>query len=337
MLTLATVTPAALVAQSLDAVRAELGPVVAEPGDALHRMAEGEIRAERERRAAAAGPLPATPARRGEDPDFLEAERLFMEAEWDLREQISKQLSAYDDKIQAALDTGQNVLKGGGYDYMTTMAVAGLLKRIASEYADFATPAHPERQKRYRALLRVSNAISDKRMPSFNHRAEVSAYAAAEQARLRSPAVPAKPAKPTGPASATPTTQAGLDIEAMPGLSAARKETLRLARALGASDKVLAGIASEPRMARKAEISLPGRYGNASRATGWARLGRANTPNVSWGQKEKDSLGHLVFTVDKPGKWEVMSSDGFNREERVKWEVTAYKVGDQVWFGAAKL
>jgi len=130
---------------------------------------------------------------------------------------------------------------------------------------------------------------------------------------------------------------AGLDIEAMPGISAGRKETLRQARALGASDKVLAGIASEPRMARKAEISLPGRYGNASRATGWARLGKANTPGVSWGEKEKDSLGHLVFTVDKPGKWEVMSSDGFNREERVKWQVTAYTVGDQVWLGAAKL
>lgn len=182
MLTLSTVTPAALVAQSLDAVRADLGSVAAAPGDALHRMAEGEIRGERERRA-----------------------------------------------------------------------------------------------------------------------------------------------------------PAGLDIEAMPGLSEGRRETLRQARALGASDKVLAEIADESRMARKAEISLPGRYGNASRATGWARLGKANTPGVSWGEKEKDNLGHTVFTVDKPGKWEVMSSDGFNREERAKWKVTAYKVGDQVWFGASKL
>ena len=51
MLTLSTVTPAALVAQSLDAVRAELGPVAAVPDGVLHRIAEREIRWERERRA----------------------------------------------------------------------------------------------------------------------------------------------------------------------------------------------------------------------------------------------------------------------------------------------
>ena len=104
----------------------------------------------------------------------------------------------------------------------------------------------------------------------------------------------------------------------------ARRETLLVAIALGANDKILVAIRDAARVSRKDTIVLPpGRFEHLSRGKGWARLGQGN--NVTWG--ERDEKGYRVG----PGKWTVGSNDGFNRKDSVSWNVEHITVGAETW------
>ena len=104
----------------------------------------------------------------------------------------------------------------------------------------------------------------------------------------------------------------------------ARRETLLIAIALGASDKILVAIRDAARVSHKDTIVLPpGRFEHCSRGRGWARLGKGD--NVTWG--ERDAKGYLVG----PGKWAVGSSDGYKRKDSVAWNVKHISVGAETW------
>ena len=104
----------------------------------------------------------------------------------------------------------------------------------------------------------------------------------------------------------------------------ARRETLLIAIALGASDKTLITIRDAMRVCRKETIVLPpGRFEHCSRGRGWARLGKGD--NVTWG--ERVEKGYQVG----PGKWAVGSNDGYKRKDSVAWTVKHIAVGDQTW------
>lgn len=103
-----------------------------------------------------------------------------------------------------------------------------------------------------------------------------------------------------------------------------RRESLLMAIALGAPEKILITLRDAARVSRKNTIILPpGRFERLSRGKGWARLGKGNS--VTWG--ERDDEGYLVG----PGKWTVGSNDGFNRKDSVSWDVKHIVVGTETW------
>lgn len=103
-----------------------------------------------------------------------------------------------------------------------------------------------------------------------------------------------------------------------------RKETLVRASELGADDATLVVLRDAIRVSRTSTMTLPARYGNTSRAKGWARLGSGDT--ARWGVEYRGD-----YEVAAPGKWVVFSSDGFKREEKVNWTVEHVSVGPETW------
>ena len=105
----------------------------------------------------------------------------------------------------------------------------------------------------------------------------------------------------------------------------ARRETLLIAIALGATDKILITIRDALRVFRGPTIVLPpSRYEHCSRGKGWARLGKGD--NVTWGERAEKG-GYCVG----PGKWAVGSNDGYKRKDSVSWNVKHVAVGTETW------
>lgn len=107
-------------------------------------------------------------------------------------------------------------------------------------------------------------------------------------------------------------------------VSAARRETLETAIALGASDELLVELRDALRVNRNPTIILPRHHlEGLSRGSGWCRKGRGDS--AQWG--ERVDSGYKVG----PGTWIVCGKDGFRREKRDTWTVKHVQVADQTW------
>lgn len=107
-------------------------------------------------------------------------------------------------------------------------------------------------------------------------------------------------------------------------LPAARRESLTMALALGASDAALETICDALRVARRNTIVLPRQHlETLSRGRGWARKGRGST--AVWG--ERVDGGYRVG----PGRWTVGGNDGFSRKAETVWDVEHVTVGSETW------
>jgi len=101
-----------------------------------------------------------------------------------------------------------------------------------------------------------------------------------------------------------------------------RKESLKLAFELGATEKTCRKILTAAKVARDGgTISIATRYGSLSRGKCWGR----NKKTDEWADK---SDGTVYLT---PGRWMVGSSDGFSRKEKAAWKVEKVSVGEQEW------
>jgi hypothetical protein len=113
-------------------------------------------------------------------------------------------------------------------------------------------------------------------------------------------------------------------------VSEARRETLRRAIELGASDEILTAIMDAVRVNRNASwIALPPHhYESLSRGRGWCgHLGRRTRGSFDRFAEEVDGQ----YRADEPGRWRVGASDGFTRKGAVDWVVAHVVVGDQTW------
>jgi hypothetical protein len=138
---------------------------------------------------------------------------------------------------------------------------------------------------------------------------------------------------PTAPAK----TSLEIAAEKYPKATERRQNALAKAIALGANDTVLAQIAGATSCWVNSDTAqVPfGRYAHTSRATGFARTGKK--PNYRYAES-----GDSGWIVDGSGDygnaiWEVVSRDGFQREEWRTYRVKPLLVGGQTWTVAFEL
>jgi hypothetical protein len=105
--------------------------------------------------------------------------------------------------------------------------------------------------------------------------------------------------------------------------SDARRESLRVAVGLGAEVDVMRTLALATRLNRKDWVPLPaGRHAGLSRGRDWCRSREGG------GFADRRDGGGFRGT---PGKWEVGSTDGYSRKDKVAWDVSHVQVGAETW------
>lgn len=105
--------------------------------------------------------------------------------------------------------------------------------------------------------------------------------------------------------------------------SDARRESLRIAVGLGAEVDAMRRLVAAVRLRREGWVLLPaGKYAGLSRGRDWCRSREGG------GFADRCDNGGFRGT---PGKWEVGSTDGYNRKDKVAWDVYHVTVGTETW------
>lgn len=157
--------------------------------------------------------------------------------------------------------------------------------------------------------------------------AEADAEALVAEAGLVEPEAEAEAeAAAAEPVPVTPAQVPPLDIEAL-DITDGRKETLRIARGLGADDDLLILLAEKPRVSRQNSIILPAKHiYPGGKGEGFARLEGSRA-----GEEDREGVREGGgFRVKRPGDWVVWSKDGLKKETE-RWTVEQISVGPQVW------